>query len=361
MSRATSIIEINGTSYDAATGNVVGAVSKVASQVKDQAKVIDGFVRKSGSAISKAPAAVIPKRATSEARPVRSAKQIHSRTQRSHALMRQSVGKPNLQATETNESSIKKSGMTANPDRRERAHAIAKDARVERFGILKPAGAKPKQAIVAKARPMNHHAQSVAKAVPQPLPSMVVSASHQRLERMLDEALIRADAHKEMMRRRSRNPLNRITRLPRWLVISVILVVLILLVGFFAWRNIPQVAVKVAGEQAHVSATFPAYAPSGFSVAGSISHQGNSVVIKYHNQNYTYDITQTSSSWDSTSLAANAIAPGSQVQTSQVQGTTVYIYGQQNNATWVNNGVWYKLQNHASLTSDQILKIVQSM
>ncbi|HEU5004810.1 MAG TPA: DUF4367 domain-containing protein [Candidatus Saccharimonadales bacterium] len=372
MSRAASIIEINGTRYDANSGNVVGAVKKVATQVKGQSKVIDGFVRKSGSAITKAPAAVvkapaavIPKRTPAEPRQAKLAHQVHNRTQRSNALMRNIVSKPKAQIAEVRQGLIKPSVSKAvgqEQERRARAVAIPKHSRVDRFGVLKTAETKPRHEITAKARPVVQMSQAVsAPAVAKPLPSMVVSASHQKLERLLDEALIRADAHKAMERKRSRNPLNHITRLPRWLVVSILLIIVIAIVGFFAWRDIPQVALKVAGEQAHVSASLPDYAPTGFSIAGPASHQGNTVVIKYQSGGYSYDITQKSSGWDSTSLAANVITPGLQVQTSQVQGTTVYIYGKQNNATWVNNGVWYTLKNNASLTSDQIMRIVQSM
>jgi hypothetical protein len=49
------------------------------------------------------------------------------------------------------------------------------------------------------------------------------------------------------------------------------------------------------------------------------------------------------------------------VQTSVVNGTTVYIYGQTNDAAWVNNGVQYTVQDKASLNSDQLLKIANSL
>jgi len=193
------------------------------------------------------------------------------------------------------------------------------------------------------------------------MPSMVASASHQKLERLLDEALVRADAHKKMMRKRSLNPFVRFNRLPKWLSIIIVFLILAAAAAVIAWRDVPAVAIKVAGQQAHVSAGLPAYVPTGFSVAGPISHTNNTVTVKYKNGSYGYDITQRSSSWNSASLAANVLAPNSQVQTSLVQGTTVYIYGDQNNATWVNNGVWYTLKNNASLSSDQILRIVQSL
>lgn len=366
MSRAASIIEINGRAYDTATGDVVDTVKKVATHVRDQSRAIDGFVRKSGT-YAKARTEVVRPKKPLVARKVTSAKAVHNRTQKSHALMRGVVAKPKVEE-ESRHRMVKPTlsrAVGVEQERRSRASAIQKDNHVKRFGLLKPAARKAPekpQTIVAKARPMGAKPHAATHAAPV-MPSMVVSASHQRLERMLDEALVRADAHKEMLRRRSHNPLVRFSRLPKWLTIAILLIVLLLAASIIAWRDVPQVAIKVAGQQAHVKAGLPGYAPSGFSVAGPISHSSNAVTVQYkdNSNGYSYDITQRSSSWDSTSMAANVLAPDSQVQTSQVQGTTVYIYGKQNNATWVNNGVWYTLKNNASLSSDQILHIVQSL
>lgn len=369
MSRAASIIEINGTTYDATTGNVVGAVRKVATQVKDQSKAIDGFVRKSGQIAKTKTEEVLPKRQPVH-RHVTNAKNVHNRTQRSRALMRTVVSKPKPKADEARANMVKPSvshAVGVEQERRSRASAIVQHKHVKRFGTLRPSApsaAKPRPAtIIAKARPMvAPTAKSKAAGVPAPLPSMVASASHQRLERMLDEALVRADAHKQMLKKRSKNPITRFSNLPKWLTISLIFLALLLIIGFIAWRDVPAVAIKVAGQQAHVKAGLPAYAPSGFSVAKPISASGGAVTLQYRSASgYGYDITQRSSTWDSTSLAANVLDKDSQVQTSQVQGTTVYIYGKNNDATWVNNGVWYSLKNHASLSSDQILRIVQSL
>ncbi|HVX58756.1 MAG TPA: DUF4367 domain-containing protein [Candidatus Saccharimonadales bacterium] len=367
MSRAASIIEINGRAYDTTTGDVVGTVKKVATHVKDQSKAIDGFVRKSGTYAKAKTEAVRPKKPL-VARKVTSAKAVHNRTQKSHALMRAVVAKPRTESQHHQAKHVKPSlsrAVGVEQERRSRASAIQKDEHVKRFGLLKPAAkrAEKPQTIVAKARPMGAKPQAATQAAAPVMPSMVVSASHQRLERMLDEALVRADAHKEMLRRRSRNPLVRFSRLPKWLTIAILLIVLLLAASLIAWRDVPQVAIKVAGQQAHVNAGLPGYAPSGFSVAGHISHSSGAVTVQYKDSSsgYSYDITQRSSSWDSSSMAANVLSPNSQVQTSQVQGTTVYIYGKQNDATWVNNGVWYTLKNNASLSSDQILRIVQSL
>jgi len=133
VSRAASNIEINGTTYDTASGNVVGTVKKVASQVKDQSRAIDGFVRKAGNQAKATAEAVKPKPAVNRA--VTSAKKVHSRTQRSHALMRTVVTKPQPEALQP--SVIKPSvshAVGVEQERRSRANAVVKNHHVKRFG-----------------------------------------------------------------------------------------------------------------------------------------------------------------------------------------------------------------------------------
>lgn len=359
VSKTGSVIEINGTRYGA-DGAVSGSIRKVANQVK----TIDGFVRKAKAVSTKSANNKIRKivnRPTSQAK---SAKQVHSRAQKSHALMRTVVERPKAQKP-LRRKLIKPSlskVVEVEQERRSRASAITRDRQVNRFGSPQPAKVSRPE-IIAKARPMQKVSAGNATTAPIP-PSMVASASHQRLERMLDEALIRADAHKQMIKSRSKNPLNHLGKIPRWLAVTIMIILLILLAAFFAWRSMPAVAIKVASQEAHVNASLPSYAPVGYSIAGSVGHAGSKVIINYQstgNSALGYSISQQSSTWDSASLAANVLGNKADAQTSQVQGTTVYIYGKQNNATWVNNGVWYTLKNNASLTSDQILHIVQSM
>ena len=120
---------------------------------------------------------------------------------------------------------------------------------------------------------------------------------------------------------------------------------------------------RVEASEAHVSAAVPSYTPLGYSFAAPVSHSGQAVTIKFtssDNSAQNFSITQKTSNWDSATLAANIGSESAQVQTSQINGTTVYIYGASNNASWVNHGVMHTLDNHAGLSSDQILKIAGS-
>jgi hypothetical protein len=74
-----------------------------------------------------------------------------------------------------------------------------------------------------------------------------------------------------------------------------------------------------------------------------------------------FTVSQASSKMSSKSLEDKVVPDNVQVQTSVVNGTTVYIYGENNDAAWVNNGMQYTIKDAASLNSDQILKIANSL
>lgn len=193
---------------------------------------------------------------------------------------------------------------------------------------------------------------------------MITSVSHQKLERILDEALVKASAHKQMMNGRRYSGLSKIKHLPKKLRVSITIFVFLLIAAILVWQNLPSVAVHVAAARAHVNASMPGYTPSGYSFANPIQYENGSLTMKYVDKNHAGDdflLTQKASNWDSSSLAANALPKDVPVQTSQVNGTTVYVYGSSNDATWVNHGVVYSLQNKARLSSDQVMKIVNSL
>ena len=72
-----------------------------------------------------------------------------------------------------------------------------------------------------------------------------------------------------------------------------------------------------------------------------------------------FTFEQQASNWDSSSLEANTLTEDTKVQTSQVKGTTVYIDSNKNEATWVSNGMRYKLKG--TLNPDEISKIANSI
>lgn len=377
MGSTSSIVEINGNQYDAYSGQLIKAGKKTTKQVKyHTARVIDGFVRSSTTRITKknlskktATAdmqATVKTTPTARARFVHSAKVLHQRTEKSRTLMRGAVAKP---VTMAKKSLSENFSSSVKPYRQERANKVVKHAKVRRFGTtevsLRPADDKKTAASssIRSETPAVLKASAGGHAAVATMP--MAGLSHQRLERMLDHALAQADAHKQRLKGRpsSANIWQRIKHAPRWISIGSMALVVILLILFFVWQSIPQVAIRVANVRAHMNATMPSYTPTGFSFWKPVLYQNGMVTVRYRstiNPSSVYDLSQQKSSWDSASLASS-IGTKTQVQTTQVNGTTIFVYGAKGNAAWVNRGLLYKISDSASLSPDQIVRIAQSM
>lgn len=215
---------------------------------------------------------------------------VHQRAQRSQTLMRSAVKKPaaslNKQASSAPKQKVIES-RTSHIDhgRLARVQSIDKNTKVRRFGHgVHPVAAKKHASDRRTKEAPSSAAQSTGNntALSRPLPSLLTSVSHQQLERMLDEALTNADAHKKAMRDHSSKGLwQRIKGAPRWLTIGVTFIVVAVIGTFVAMNKVPHVAVRVAASKAHVDAKLPAYTPSGFSFAGPVSYTEGNVSIKY--------------------------------------------------------------------------------
>jgi hypothetical protein len=283
--------------------------------------------------------------------------------------MRAAVKKPKNLNKENYKSPIQKPRTgEPTPARISRAMNMMKHSRVERFGAplsqtksalsrLSPSAKPDKAALPAKTT-------TAAKAVGQPVPSMVTSVSHQRLERMLDEALVRADAHKKGLKNRSRGKgrLGRLRVVPRWMAVSFAVLAVLSATIFIAWHNVPYASMKFASLRSQVKGSLPAYAPSGFRFSGPIQYQSGAISMTYKAQDDRYyTVEQEASAWDSSSLDENSVPDDSQVQTSQVKGTTVYYHSADGRATWVSEGKRYVIHDHAQLNPDEIFKIAGSI
>jgi hypothetical protein len=358
LSKTNSIIEVNGNRYDAISGQLVQAARKPKTSPHTSSKtMIDGFVLGSHHAKRQVKKSL----AHAKSRTKVASMDIHGRQQRSRTLMRQVVKKPAGKSPSQAEQPLKANNHHVSPLKQLRAKTAVKHPHVNRFGYFaeKPQ-AKPS---LEPARPAQKPAAEIMPASPA-LPSLITSASHHKLEKMLDEALLNADAHKQIMNRRSQPGfLASLTDMPRWMKFAALAVFVSVAALFLIWQNLPAVAVHVAAAKAHVNAALPSYTPEGFAYAGSLKYAPGAVTMEFKDKKHdqgSFSLTQTASNLSGQSLQDSALPKDSPVQTSEVKGTTVYIYGN-SNALWTNRHVLYKLENKANLSSDQVLKIVQSL
>jgi len=315
----------------------------------------------------------------------RAATSVHRRAERSQALMRNLVDRPKRLAgnlsTKISDIAAKPSRPAPEPtttssprldqvDRNKlsRARAISRHQLVQRFGRPRraPSPTSTTQVLRPAVRPVSTASRQTQPAtLAKPLPSMVTSASHYQLERLLDWALVHADAHKQNLAestRPHRRLWQRIGQWPRTLSIGLPVLLILLVAAWLVYLRVPTLAIKLADWRAGVSASVPAYLPSGFHISGAPAASGGQVNLNYRSgaDDLNYQISQRASSWTSATLLANYVkASGQAYQMTEASGKTIYTYGS-TDATWVDHGIWYIITNHAGLNGGQITKIATS-
>ena len=333
MNKATSIIEINGSRYDAVSGRLIGAV-KVLS--------IDGFTRRAA-------------RAGAHAK--RSVHELKRRPERSKTLMRSTLKKP---ARAKSEDKIKFRGLSPDHARADRARRVPQSSKVQRFGLTtfsRNQGAKTGEVI----KPNASSSTRSSMAASATLPSVMTSASHYKIERLLDYALAHADAHKKLLDQSTRSRRKLFGRLPRWLSLSLLILAVLAVVGFVVWRQVPAASFKLAATKAHVNASMPTPI-SGYKI-GSITSTQNAVttiIQSTSDSSKKYTVTEQASNQPEASLAASAATEtsdnSSRVQTVQDQDKTYVLSQNGNKSTAVcTKGTNTVRVEGVDLTFDQLL------
>ena len=302
MNKATSIVEINGNRYDAVSGRLIGVVKKAAHQAMKptQGLSIDGFTRRAA-------------RAGADTK--RSVHELKRRPEHSKTLMRFTVKKP---ARAKSVDKIQFRGLSPDHARADRARRVPQSSKVQRFGVLsfsRSSEAKTGEVI----KPSASQPIRSSMAASATMPSVMTSASHYKLERLLDYALTHADAHKKTLEQSKRSSRKLFGRLPRWLGISLLILIALAATGFVIWRQVPAASFKLAATRAHINASMPTPI-SGYKI-GPITWTENTVTTTIQSTSDSskkYTVTQQAYSQPEASLAASA-ATGTSGNSSQVQ------------------------------------------
>ena len=308
VNKATSIIEINGNRYDAVTGQLIGAVKQAAHRAINptQGLNIDGFSRHATRA---------------KAHAKRTVQELQRKPQRSKTLMRSVVKKPTRVLLE---SKTRLRSLSPDYARASRAKNVPRDAKVQRFGLL-PFSRNASHESEAKSGEIINQSQiktlahrSVATTAVAP--AVIANTSHHKLERLLDYALAQADAHKKELDKSTKNRRKLFKHLPKWLVVSLLILGLTAATLFVVWHKVPQASLKLAATKAHVNASLPTPI-SGYKI-GPITALENAVITTIQSTSDSskkYTVTEQVSNQPAASLAANASVGnrGQQVQTVQ--------------------------------------------
>ncbi len=136
---------------------------------------------------------------------------------------------------------------------------------------------------------------------------------------------------------------------------------MLLLAGYTTYLNYPNIAVRVAANNAEIDAQLPGYTPNGYSFQGPVAYGPGKLVISFGSEDGYIDIAQSSTDWDSQGLLDNYVRQQTpRYETYREGGLTIYTYGN-GNAAWVNRGIFYKIESEAELQKDEVVRIASSM
>lgn len=357
MRKTKNTIKINGRTYDAITGELLHA---------DKVSIV--------TPVSTPIKPAHPAKPASSKKPVTSrhaAKHAKRTPQQAKTLMRRSVRKPSHAAnshdkthlkstskvaTRSSVIAVKKSARRIDERRLIKAKNVPKSQKIAKFNTSNP--------VAHKSTPQVHH-----PATPQPIQHHVTTTHKRRTphqpavhrakttEDLLQEALHHATSHKQPAPRRHLN------RSQRAIGLSALVVTTGMLLALVATQSAPTVKMRIASAKAGFQASLPGNSPAGFHL-GDLSYGAGAVAINYESnsdQDRKFSITQKTSAWDSTTLRDAFVADTDKnFRVVEDGGLTIYLYGD-NNATWVNDGVWYQVQGNGSLSDRQLVDIAKSL
>lgn len=353
MAKNRTTVEINGRLYDASTGEIVDSIQPV--------QVIDGFRMQAAS----------PVHPSTPSRTVNQATRLHAKPQRTQKLHPAIAGKPQPVRTINNVIAPKAVPITTiqpaaqaaldrsvQLERAKRAQQYSQSHHVSKFATTTDAAPQPVPT-VAQPRPMAAMPAAPASPVmPRPVVQQQRSPQANRPSQVVEqtaEAPTEAASNDQKVSWYKR----RVKLVPTTFVFMLLFGV----GGYYVYSNIPHFALRIASSRAGVQASLPGYKPSGYEFAGPVSYADGVIEMgfKSNSDDRSYNIAVKESAWDSQSLLDNFIEPmTNDYAIFQQGGLTVYVYNQ-SNATWVDGGTWYTITGNQLMTSEQLLKIADSL
>lgn len=333
--RASSMLTINGTTYDAGNGRQIDAVTKRPS----------------------------PKTRRYGSFDITPARSVHSGPARSETLKRSAVNKP-VAATRPVITRHTRS-----------VSQVATHPLVSHFGrpvdsvtnaahVVKPSDVLSSinrdgaaDAPVGFATQVQNYSPAAMVKAPTHKPS--VSKREAVVHHQLKHAPTKA-AKKAAHASSTSKKLKRVT-LSRPVIITGA-IVLVILIGIISYTSVPALSLFVAAKSAGIEASYPNYVPAGYHFSGPVTYKEGevSMTFKQNGGSNSFTIVQQKSLWDSGAVLDNYVLARSQDYLTYNQGgITVYTFGSQ--AAWMNAGVLHAIDGSAQLTSEQILRIAGSM
>ncbi len=355
-------IEINGHKYDARTGTRLSSL--VAAPIRTVSDIIPANP------------------ASHTARSLHPSKHVHNSVQRGHTLMRRAVkkpaaphlGKPVLAVEDivSLTAPITEVTFRSHSDiiRSKRAAAVPKSSLVSRFSdIMSPSAAHHEHEPVKRhiapmdVVPAPHH--TTVQHTPAPVHHHAKTPN----EKLLSAGLSHAHAHESVKHAKPklhRRIAKRFGLGRRATNLAAGSLAVLLLGAFVTYQRIPNLAVRYASMKAGVNASLPGYHPAAFAVKTGVEYSPGEVAVNYQSNtdDRSYTVTQKNTLWDNSTLEQHLKEEaGKMPQSFAADNNTIYIQniGDKVKASVIKNGVLKNISGDASLNTDQIIKIAQSM
>lgn len=351
MAEQKNSIKLNGKLYDAKTGAPIGHTA-------------EKLHTSASAAIKPVGSKTVKTKVHSKvAHHPHSASSVHKRTQHTRTLMRSAVKRPSViektpvSGALDNGSSVRivspEPSITVDVvGRDQRLKKVKKSKLITRFGTFASG-----PSYVTKSEPLE------VRVAPTHIGHQAVQAE---TKPNFTEAVHHATSHTQPTHKkakRSHRAAHKLGISTRTFNAGTAALAIVLLVGFFAYQNKAGAEFRSAATKAGIHASLPRYTPQGFAMNGPVQYEPGEVTVGFrsNSDSRNYSISQQTSNWNTDALAAN-IASTNQGNYNSVEGkdTTVFMYGG-GNATWVKNGVLYQINGDSTLSSDQLLKIANSL
>ncbi|HUD11397.1 MAG TPA: hypothetical protein VMS08_03230 [Candidatus Saccharimonadia bacterium] len=280
----------------------------------------------------------------------------------------------------TPKSPIEERHMAQFTDRFERARQYGRSAQISRFGVDRfgniqdpekyhdkfgnPTLAALERTEGSSGAPASSHESHIGHA---PTTASAKAPEMPHLAAMQHEAMTKLAPAPQPQMAMSRAPM-RMSWAPHFKVTPhtgrslATISVVVLMAGYIWIQNYPKMALQNASNVAGLSASLPGFMPSSYSLAHTSTVPGQ-VTLKYTSPSaqQALKIAQSRSDWDSNSLLDDFVSKNADDYAAvDGEGLTIFLFND-NEATWVNHGIWYSIEGASRLSRQQILKIAYSL
>lgn len=373
-----SVIEINGTKYDATTGRVV---SDAVAPIVTKGHHIDGFVS------AKQPLAPTPKTPTASVvikprskEDIAKQRRVHdishahtSRVNKSKTLMRSVVKKPtpklaSIVAMAPRRSPIMPSGSytaSANSDiRLNKAVHTPAHSQIKHFSPAISDYRKVEPTVV-----QNLHvkpAQSVPNTTPPPLTHPGHAQSTSPASKFVDSQLTKValdQTTEQPKKQKLHKRVGRKLKVGKTKSIALSALAVLLIGGFLAYQNLPTITLAMANREAGITAKIPKEVPGNFGLSHKIGRSAGQVALSYTSRTDDRQFTLTQVKGDTTVQTLKdtiARVSNNQYQTYEAGGITLFL-SNNDRVDWISGGMRYNIVGTTGFSPDQIASIASSL